>query len=219
MRLVMVGGHTRNIGKTSVVEGIIRAMPELNWTAAKITQFGHGVCSVNGEACGCAVSEHQFSITEEREPNERTDSARFLAAGARRSLWVRTKQGELVTALPAFKKRIEEDEFVIVESNSLRRFMTPSIYLQVLDTSNPDFKVSAQQYFDLSDAFVLVERKDRISAPSMSAALLAREIAKNKPCFNVREQQRFISGEVIQYIREKLGVENIDVDRRLQPAC
>jgi len=215
----MVGGHTRNIGKTSVVEGIIRAMPELNWTAAKITQFGHGVCSVNGEACGCAVSEHQFSITEEREPNERTDSARFLAAGARRSLWVRTKQGELVTALPAFKKRIEEDEFVIVESNSLRRFMTPSIYLQVLDTSNPDFKVSAQQYFDLSDAFVLVERKDRISAPSMSAALLAREIAKNKPCFNVREQQRFISGEVIQYIREKLGVENIDVDRRLQPAC
>ena len=215
----MVGGHTRNIGKTSVVEGIIRAMPELNWTAAKITQFGHGVCSVNGEACGCAVNEHQFSISEEREPNERTDSARFLAAGARRSLWVRTKQGELVTALPAFKKRIEEDEFVIVESNSLRRFMTPSIYLQVLDTSNPDFKVSAQQYFDLSDAFVLVERKDRISAPSMSAALLAREIAKNKPCFNVREQQRFISGEVIQYIREKLGVENIDVDRRLQPAC
>ncbi len=215
----MVGGHTRNIGKTSVVEGIIRAMPELNWTAAKITQFGHGVCSVNGEACGCAVNEHQFSISEEREPNERTDSARFLAAGARRSLWVRTKQGELITALPAFKKRIEEDEFVIVESNSLRRFMTPSIYLQVLDTANPDFKVSAQQFFDLSDAFVLVERKDRISAPSMSAALLAREIAKNKPCFSVREQQRFINGEVIQYIREKLGVENIDVDRRLQPAC
>ena len=215
----MVGGHTRNIGKTSVVEGIIRAMPELNWTAAKITQFGHGVCSVNGEACGCAVNEHQFSISEEREPNERTDSARFLAAGARRSLWVRTKQGELITALPAFKKRIEEDEFVIVESNSLRRFMTPSIYLQVLDTANPDFKASAQQYFDLSDAFVLVKRDGRIDVSSPSTALLAREISKNKPCFTVKEEDRFISDEVIQYIREKLGVENIDVDRRLQPAC
>lgn len=215
----MVGGHTRNIGKTSVVEGIIRATPELNWTAAKITQFGHGVCSVDGEACGCAVSEHQFSITEERQRDETTDTARFLAAGARRSLWVRTKQGELVTALPAFKKRIEGDEFVIVESNSLRRFMTPSIYIQVLDTANPDFKVSAQQYFDLSDAFVLVDRGGGMSVPSPSTALLAREIAKNKPCFSVREQQRFISGEVIEYIREKLGVENIDVDRRLQPAC
>jgi molybdopterin-guanine dinucleotide biosynthesis protein len=215
----MVGGHTRNIGKTSVVEGIIRATRELNWTAAKITQFGHGVCSVNGEACGCAVSEHQFSITEERQRDETTDTARFLAAGAGRSLWVRTKQGELITALPAFKKRIEEDEFVIVESNSLRRFITPSIYLQVLDTANPDFKISAQQYFDLSDAFVLVDRGGGMSVASPSTALLAREIEKNKPCFTVREQQRFISDEVIQYIREKLGVENIDVDRRLQPAC
>jgi molybdopterin-guanine dinucleotide biosynthesis protein len=215
----MVGGHTRNIGKTSVVEGIIRATQELNWTAAKITQFGHGVCSVNGEACGCAVSEHQFSITEERQKQTTTDTARFLAAGARRSLWVRTKQGELITALPAFKKRIEEDEFVIVESNSLRRFMTPSIYLQVLDTANPDFKVSAQQYFDLSDAFVLVKRDGRIDVSSPSTALLAREISKNKPCFTVKEEDRFISDEVIQYIREKLGVENIDVDRRLQPAC
>ena len=219
MRLVMVGGHTRNIGKTSVVEGIIRATQELNWTAAKITQFGHGVCSVNGEACGCAVSEHQFSITEERQKQTTTDTARFLAAGARRSLWVRTKQGELITALPAFKKRIEEDEFVIVESNSLRRFMTPSIYLQVLDTANPDFKASAQQYFDLSDAFVLVKRDGRIDVSSPSTALLAREISKNKPCFTVKEEDRFISDEVIQYIREKLGVENIDVDRRLQPAC
>jgi molybdopterin-guanine dinucleotide biosynthesis protein len=215
----MVGGHTRNIGKTSVVEGIIRATQELNWTAAKITQFGHGVCSVNGEACGCAVSEHQFSITEERQKQTTTDTARFLAAGARRSLWVRTKQGELITALPAFKKRIEEDEFVIVESNSLRRFMTPSIYLQVLDTANPDFKASAQQYFDLSDAFVLVKRDGRIDGSSPSTALLAREISKNKPCFTVKEEDRFISDEVIQYIREKLGVENIDVDRRLQPAC
>lgn len=215
----MVGGHTRNIGKTSVVEGIIRATPGLNWTAAKITQFGHGICSVNGEACGCAVSEHQFSITEERQRDKTTDTARFLAAGAKRSLWVRTKQGELITALPAFKKRIEEDEFVIVESNSLRRFMTPSIYLQVLDTANPDFKASAQQYFDLSDAFVFVDRGGGMSVASPSAALLAREIAKNKPCFRVREQQRFISDEVIQYIREKLGVENIDVGRRLQPAC
>ena len=215
----MVGGHTRNIGKTSVVEGIIRATQELNWTAAKITQFGHGVCSVNGEACGCAVSEHQFSITEERQKQTTTDTARFLAAGARRSLWVRTKQGELTTALPAFKKRIEDDEFVIVESNSLRRFMTPSIYLQVLDTANPDFKASAQQYFDLSDAFVLVDRGGRMSVASPSAALLAREISKNKPCFTVKEEDRFISDEVIQYIREQLGVENIDVDRRLQPAC
>lgn len=219
MKLVMVGGHTRNIGKTSVVEGIIREIPELNWTAAKVTQFGHGICSVNGEACGCAVSEHQFSITEERQRDTGTDTARFLAAGARRSLWVRTKQGELITALPAFKKRIEGDQFVIVESNSLRRFMTPTIYLQVLDTSNPDFKLSAQQYFDLSDAFVLIDKNGRGPVASASTALLEREIEKNKPCFTVRAEDRFMSGEVVAFVRSRLEVGEPHVARRFQPAC
>lgn len=205
MKLVMIGGHTRNIGKSSVVEGLIRALPEFNWTAAKITQFGHGVCSVNGEDCECAVSEHQFSITEERHANTGTDTARFLAAGAKRSLWVRTKQGELFTALPSFRARIADDEFVIVESNSLRRFMNPAIYIQVVDHSNPDFKLSAQQFFDLSDAFILVFRAGR--APVLaSTVLLAREMEKGKPCFTVKEEDRFICDELVEFVRSKLAV-------------
>jgi molybdopterin-guanine dinucleotide biosynthesis protein len=218
MKLVMVGGHARNVGKTSVVAGIIGGLRELNWTAAKITQFGHGVCSVNGEACGCAVSEHQFSITEESHRDSGTDTARFLSAGARRSLWVRTKQGELLAALPALRKRIETDEFVIVESNSLRRFITPTLYVQVLDAANPDFKVSAQQFFDLSDAYILVKKAGHQHDPvPADNALLSREIKKNKPCFTVKEESRFISQEVIEFVRSRLTVGD-DVARYLQPA-
>ena len=44
MAIVVVGGQSRNLGKTSVVAGLIAAMRERNWTAAKITQYGHGVC-------------------------------------------------------------------------------------------------------------------------------------------------------------------------------
>lgn len=218
MKLVMVGGHTRNIGKTSVVEGIIRGTSELNWTAAKITQFGHGVCSVNGEACGCAVSEHQFSITEERQRDTGTDTSRFLAAGAIRSLWVRTKQGELFTALPGFRTRIEADKFVIVESNSLRRFMNPALYLQVIDTTNPDMKLSSQEFFDLSDAYVLVGGPQEAGATA-AAILLAREIQKNKPCFTVKKEDRFINKEIIEFVRSKLDVGARDGSRRVQQAC
>ncbi len=218
MKLVMVGGHARNVGKTSVVAGIIRGLREFNWTAAKITQFGHGVCSVNGEACGCAVSDHQFSITEERRPDTGADTARFLAAGARRSLWVRTKQGELAAALPAFTAKIEADEFVIVESNSLRRFIKPALYIQVLDVANPDFKASAQQFFDLSDAYILVRKIGQTAPAPGDNALLAREIEKNKPCFTVNEEDRFISQEVIEFVRSKLAVGAGDVARRVQPA-
>lgn len=209
MRMVMVGGHTRNIGKTSVVEGIIKAMPEINWTAVKITQFGHGVCAVNGESCDCATAEHQFSITTERQLDSGTDTARFLAAGARRSLWVRTKQGELFTALASLKREIEGDEFVIVESNSLRRFVKPELYLQVLDPDNIDIKLSAQQFFDLADAYLVVAgRHDERAHEGTLSVLLAREINKKKPCFNVSPGERFMNRDVINFVRSKM------VDRR-----
>ena len=86
MAVVVVGGHTRNIGKTSVVAGLIAALPEMRWTAFKITQFGHGVCSANGEPCDCETAEHTIAISEERDRASGTDSARYLAAGAVRSL-------------------------------------------------------------------------------------------------------------------------------------
>ena len=84
--LVVVGGHSRNIGKTSVVAGLIRRLRDRKWTAVKITQYGHGVCSNEGKSCECSTEpEHPFAISEEYEPG-RTDSGRFLAAGAERSL-------------------------------------------------------------------------------------------------------------------------------------
>jgi len=213
MKMVMVGGHTRNIGKTSVVEGIIRAMPEMSWTAVKITQFGHGVCSLDGEACECAVTEHQFSISEERKKDSGTDTSRFFAAGARRSLWVRTMQGDLVSALPALKQEIANDEFVIVESNSLRQFLKPSLYLQLLDRLNSDFKASAQHFFDLADAYVIATRPEADSVTGNSVAgataetqsvLLAQEIKKNKPCFKVSAGERFMNQPLIEFVRSRL---------------
>ena len=208
MRMVMVGGHARNVGKTSVVEGIIGGLPEMNWTAVKITQFGHGVCSVDGESCDCAVTEHQFAISEERERDSGTDTARFLAAGARRSLWVRTRQGELFSALGALRKSIDESEFVIIESNSLRRFIEPAMYLQVLDPANADFKLSAQQFFDLADAYLLVARRSGEDPTELMTGaqgiLLAREVKRKKSCFTVSAEERFMNKSVIDFVRAGL---------------
>src|SRR5512146_801370 len=67
MSIVVIGGHSRSVGKTSVVAGLIAALPERRWTAMKITQYGHGVCSVNGEDCGCAVDEHTWAVTPEQD--------------------------------------------------------------------------------------------------------------------------------------------------------
>jgi len=158
--LVVVGGHTRNIGKTSIVAGLISALPEIHWTALKITQYGHDVCSTDGEPCECAVAdaEHPFAITEETNGNSGTDTSRFLAAGARRAYWVRTAAGQLGYALPAVRRILEAGEHVIAESNSLLQFIQPDLYLVVLDFGARDFKPTSLHYLDRADALIVIDR-------------------------------------------------------------
>ena len=107
MAIVVIGGHSRNVGKTSVVAGLIAKLPSYNWTAFKLTQFGHGRCSLNGKPCQCETADHAWAITEEKDTSGKTDSSRFLVAGAKHSFWVRTAQGQLDKAMPANPAQIE----------------------------------------------------------------------------------------------------------------
>ena len=181
-RLIVVGGHTRSIGKTQLVCDLIAALPEVNFIAGKITQYGHGVCAVNGEHCGCAPDEHARAFNWETSTTSGTDSARFLAAGARRAFWLRTKQGFLAEGMPVLReslKAVAADSGdtllnMIVESNSLLQFLKPALYLAVLDPRREDFKPTAQSVLDRADAFVV--RREIASAttswPQVSAKLL-----------------------------------------------
>jgi len=209
MNLILVGGHSRNIGKTSVVAGIINALSELNWTAVKITQTGHNICADDGLDCGCEVPAHEFILKEEKEKSSRADTTRFLAAGARRSLWLRTRQGELISALPTLKSEIEVDNYVIIESNSLRRFWTPKVYLQVLDPTIDDFKLSAQQFFDLADAYIIVNKNGELLEKDlkkynwkMSSINMAKGV--EKPHFIVTPEEKFINKTIVDFLRQKL---------------
>ena len=123
MAVIVIGGHSRSVGKTSVVAELISALRDFDWTAVKITQYGHGICSANGRACDCATSDHSWAISEETDRSGESDTSRFLVAGARRALWVRTEQGRLAEAMPAFRARIAADANVIIESNSVLKFL------------------------------------------------------------------------------------------------
>jgi hypothetical protein len=199
MAIVVVGGHTRNIGKTGVVAGIVAALPEFAWTAIKITQFGHGVCSANGEPCDCETADHTIAISEERDAASGKDTARYLAAGARRSFWVRTRQGQLADAMPRVRKLIAESVNVIVESNSVLRFLMPDVALFVTDGGVLDFKPSALRYLDRVDALVAVGAAS-FAGPwnGVSPALTA-----GKPRFAVAEDT-FSSAELKSFVQDRL---------------
>jgi hypothetical protein len=198
MSLIVIGGHSRSVGKTSVVAGLIAALPEFHWTAIKITQYGHGICSANGELCDCATDDHSWAVTEERDRGGQSDTSRFLASGATRSLWVRTRQGMLAEAMPRVRQELAAAENAIVESNSVMRFLRPDLYLTVLDPATADFKSSAQEFLDRADAVIVHEGSGDVAWTNVSLKPVAA-----KPTFHIRPPQ-YVTPELIEFVRQRI---------------
>jgi hypothetical protein len=201
MPILVIGGHTRSVGKTSVVAGLIAALPSFHWTALKITQYGHGVCSANGEACDCATADHSWAVSEEKDRSGESDTSRFLVAGADHSWWVRTQQGHLAEAMPRIRKLLASAQNLIIESNSILRFMKPDLYLTVLDPATPDFKESAQTYLDRADA-VLLHTGENATGPAWERVSL-KPVAK-RPTFAIRPPD-YVTPEVVEFVRARLS--------------
>jgi len=164
-----VGGQTRKVGKSALIVDILKAFPDRNWTGVKITPYAESGCPLNGATCNCGSNEHLYVMHSETQHEGKTDSSRFLAAGARRALWLQTKEGQLEAALPALADELKRGHayragartaHAIIESDALVKFWNPSLFLMVLDPANPDFKNSARENLARADAFVLRSPQD-----------------------------------------------------------
>jgi hypothetical protein len=143
----------------------------------KITPYAESACPINGPSCSCREDEHPFAIHEELSKDGLSDSSRFLAAGARRALWLQSKEGKLELSLDSLKEKLLNATHVIIESDALMRYWRPSLFLMVLDPANPDFKSSARENLPLADAFVFRSPFDLLSARPGSA------LSSQKPQF------------------------------------
>ena len=137
MSTVVVGGSGRGVGKTALVCGIIAAYPVLRWTAVKITAHPHGMPE---------------PIWEEVRGGQGTDTARYLAAGARRALLVTALGDEF--PLRALQGAIGSDAHVIFESNRVLAHLQPDVCIGVLDGSRDDFKPSFEAFLQRVDVLV-----------------------------------------------------------------
>lgn len=196
MAVIVVGGHSRNIGKTSVAAGIVAGFPELDWTAIKITQYGHGICAANGGCCACATPDHAAAVTEERDRSGKTDTSRLLTAGAKHVYWVRTRQGYLAEAIKRVRQVMAQSENVIIESNSIMGFVRPDLYLVVVDPAKADFKQSVRLFVDRADALLVPEEcmEEKAWAGDWPG------IMKNMPVLPLR-LPGYITPEVLEYVR------------------
>jgi hypothetical protein len=198
--IVVIGGHSRSVGKTGVTAGLISALREFDWTAVKITQYGHGICSADGAPCDCATTDHTWAIADEKDRRGESDTSRFLLAGAARALWVRTEQGRLAEAMPALRQRLKQSQNVIVESNSVLKFLRPDLYLTILDPATEDFKASAREFLDRAGAVIL---HDGSTAGSMWQGVSLKPVA-GRPVFRITPPP-YVTPDIIEFVRSRLS--------------
>jgi hypothetical protein len=201
MSIIVIGGNSRKVGKTSVVAGLIAAFSGFHWTALKITEHGHDVCSAHGEACDYANADYSWAVSEEKDRSGESDTSRFLVAGAEHSWWVRTDPGHLEDAMPRIRDILVSAENALIESNTILGFLKPDLYLTVLDPQTADFKASARTYFDRADA-VLLHSVANSTSPAWKQVSLKPVI--DRPRFAIHPPN-YVTPELVEFVRARLA--------------
>lgn len=193
MAIIVVGGGGRGAGKTALVCGLMRALPEISWTAIKVTTHEHGKAT---------------PIWEETAPGQDSDTARYLAAGARRALLVTAGEDALGpgddTLGPIVQQALREclppagaigagkiNAGVIFESNSVLRHMRPDLCLAAATSPWVHEKASYKLLSQHMDAMVELAGHDHI-------------IEAEKTTFRLASLER-VSPTMQEWLRERLG--------------
>ena len=176
MAIIVVGGAGRGAGKTALICGLIRALPDHSWTAVKITTHAHG------------YSEPVF---EETLAGQGTDTARYLAAGAKRALLVTAHEDEL----GAFVRKILEErgpqQHLLFESNSVLRYLRPDLCFAVATNLKGSSKPSFEIVDRCADATVALGGHDHV-------------IPGERIHFHLRSLER-ISPPMLEWLKEMLA--------------
>ena len=183
MAIVVVGGSGKDVGKTGLLCAVIAALPDFAWTAVKIT--GHAYESPGHDRPG------HFSrtiIREETRAGQGTDTARYLAAGAKRALLVNRSADDV--PIQEIRAALGDDRNVIFESNRIVRYLKPDLCLALAggDENKPSFKL----LMDNAHAVVRAGEQD------------GHSFAKGLKCFQLASLDR-LSDEMVLWMQKQLA--------------
>ena len=162
--MLMIGSAGSNVGKTELACALLRKFcKKTHIIGIKVTTIEDtdGQCPRGGEGCGiCSSLDGDYCITEENDSISGKDTARLLAAGASRVLWLRTRKTHLNEAVTDLLDKIDPASVSICESNSLRNVVKPGLFLMVQDPALKIWKNSAQQVKKYTDRIIASNSND-----------------------------------------------------------
>lgn len=156
--LLLVGASARNAGKTTfltrVVANLSRRHPLVAVKATVIrNQEDPGGCARGGTGCGVcrSLGSRPYILHEETGEDPDKDTAKLLAAGATKVLWVRIAEAHMAQARDALLDRIPPGVPIVCESNSFRRVVEPDLFLMMRRQGEPWMKESCRSLLHLCD--------------------------------------------------------------------
>ncbi len=156
--MLMIGSADRNAGKTlfacSVIERLSLGSPIV---AIKVTAVdaAHSGCPRGGDGCGvCSSLDGPYDITEETDPTLDKDTARMLAAGAKRVFWLRVLKSHLAEGINALMEVTGPSAPLVCESNTLRLAAQPGLFLMLKNQNCEKYKASAQKVAPFADRVI-----------------------------------------------------------------
>lgn len=144
-RLIVVGGHSRHVGKTASVAAILRCLAPSAWTAVKISAHKHGAGAAS---------------VEERDGNSGSQTARYLQAGASRAFLLRAPDEKVRDAAERIAWMRGAGQSVIAESNRLVEHCRPDLTLFVVAPSIRDWKPSSAACLRRAGALLILGEAD-----------------------------------------------------------
>ncbi len=127
-KMVMIGGNSRNSGKTTLACSIITKLAATcEVIGLKVTSIRPGEEDFHGNHPEDLNDD--FSIFEELNPDSSKDTSKMLKAGASHVYYIRVSETHIENALLYFKTRYIKKQIIVCESRSLRRIINPGLFL------------------------------------------------------------------------------------------
>ena len=154
MRIITVSGAQSGVGKTRMVETLLRLCK--GWSALKITvTHRQGQCPVHKDCHTCDELKDDFSIINNKKIIETKgkDTARFKEAGAEKVLWLKSRPQALGKGLKEVIPLFRKAKGLIIESNSALEYIKPDLAVFV-KKKNSLLKPSAKKIINKMDLVV-----------------------------------------------------------------
>jgi hypothetical protein len=149
--MVMIGGNSRNAGKTTLACRIISKFAASNKVIAfKVTSIRPGEEDMHGNH-NEAVPFSGYSITEELNPHSDKDTSKMLKAGADRVFYIRAEDDFVEQAILDFMNQYNKNQPLICESRSMRDFFTPGLFLMMMRLPAVGTAKDVTQYLSKAD--------------------------------------------------------------------